>query len=182
MSMIPSNPLMSIASFKPTDIDRIVYVAHAHDLSVIARAPHIHTDEINRQFDRDVWGIMSPYLETDDQTRSLIDTCYFAPLGQRSWSGSRGTQFNDERPDFRPFANYNMLLFTHIKSQMGYDNLDAIIAIKSLNAIAFSPNDTAASLGFPSAPADCPETVRIHANIEASTHASSKRVSLGFTF
>ena len=49
-----------------------------------------------------------------------------------------------------------MLIFTQIKSQMGYDSLDAILA----------PNDTAALLGFPSASADYPEVVRIHANIK----------------
>ena len=56
----------------------------AHGLSVTARVPHIRADEINRWLDRGVQGIMTPHIETADQTRALVDACYFAPLGQRS--------------------------------------------------------------------------------------------------
>ncbi len=175
-------------AFNPTDVDRIVHVAHAHGLSVTARVPHIRADEINRWLDRGVQGIMAPHIETADQTRALVDACYFAPLGQRSWGGGRGTEFNDEaalasyggRPGFRQFADDNMLVFAQIESQLGYDNLDAILAIKGLDAIAFGPNDLAASLGFPGAPADHPEVVRVHADIEARTRAAGKRISLDY--
>ena len=64
-----------------------------------------------------------------------------------------------------------MLVFAQIESQLGYDNLDAI---------AFGPNDLAASLGFPGAPADHPEVVRVHADIEARTRAAGKRISLDY--
>ena len=69
-------------ALNPTDVDRIVHVAHG--LSVTARVPHIRADEINRWLDRGVQGIMTPHIETADQTRALVDACYFAPLGQSS--------------------------------------------------------------------------------------------------
>ena len=173
-------------AFNPTDVDRIVHVAHAHGLSVTARVPHTRSDEINRWLDRGVQGIMAPHIETAAQVQTLVDACYFAPLGQRSWGGGRGTEFNDDialepyggRPGFRQFANDNMWVFAQVESRRGYENLDEILAVEGLDAIAFGHFDLAASLGFPGEGADHPEVARIQADIAVRARAAGKSLSL----
>ncbi len=173
-------------AFNPAAVDRLVHLAHAHGLSVKARVPNIAADEINRWLDRGVQGILAPHIETGAQAQALVHACYFGPAGHRSWGGGRGTEFNDEgrlqtvyggRSRFIKFANRNMLVMAQVESRRGYENLDAILAVEGLHAIAFGAFDLAFSLGFPGAGADHPEVARVMADIEARTRAAGKRMS-----
>jgi len=172
-------------AFNPVDVDRIVQVAHAHGLSVKARVPNIRADEINQWLDRGIQGIMAPHIETGAQAQALVDACYFAPLGHRSWGTHRGTAFNDEtlvtetyggRRAFAEFANANMFVYAQVESKLGYENLDAILAVEGLHAIAFGPFDLGFSLGLPGAGAEHPEIRRILDDITQRTRAAGKRL------
>ena len=126
-------------------------------------------------------GHYGTHIETGTQAQQLVDACYFAPLGHRSWGTHRGTAFNDDellgtkyggRREFAEFANANTLVYAQVESQLGYANLDEILAVKGLHAIAFGPYDLGFSLGLPGAGADNPEIGRILADIEARTRAA----------
>lgn len=173
-------------AFSPVAVDRIVQAAHAHGLTVKARVPNIAADEINRWLDRGVQGILAPHIETGTQAQALADACYFGPVGHRSWGGGRGTEFNDEerlrtrygsRTQFIAFANRNMLVMAQVESQRGYENLDDILAVEGLHALAFGAFDLAFSLGLPGAGAEHPEVARVMADIETRTRAAGKRMA-----
>lgn len=172
-------------AFNPVAVDRIVQVAHAHRLSVKARVPNIRADEINQWLDRGIQGIMAPHIETGAQAQALVDACYFAPLGHRSWGTHRGTAFNDDtlvtekyggRRAFAEFANANMFVYAQVESKLGYENLDAILAVDGLHAIAFGPFDLGFSLGLPGAGAEHPTIRRILDDITQRTRTAGKRL------
>ena len=173
-------------AFNPVSVDQIVHVAHAHGLSVKARVPNIRADEIIQWLDRGIQGIMAPHIETGGQAQQLVDACYFAPLGHRSWGTHRGTAFNDEtlvaekyggRRAFAEFANDNMLVYAQVESKLGYENLDDILAVEGLHAIAFGPFDLAFSAGLPGEGANHPEIARMQTDIERRTRAAGKHLS-----
>lgn len=173
-------------AFNPTAIDQIVHVAHAHGLSVKARVPNIRPDEIIQWLDRGVQGIMAPHIETGEQAQQLVDACYFPPLGHRSWGTHRGTAFNDEellqtkfggRRGMAEFANANMLVYAQVESKMGYENLDDILAINGLHAIAYGPFDLGFSLGLPGEGADHPEVAQVQADMKARAQSAGKRLA-----
>lgn len=173
-------------AFNPVAVDQIVHVAHAHGLCVTARVPNIRADEINQWLDRGIQGIMAPHIETGEQAQALVDACYFAPLGHRSWGTHRGTGFNDDtliaakfggRAQFVEFANQNMLVYVQIESKRGYENLDDILAVEGLHAVAFGPFDLAFSLNLPGQGAGHPEVDRIQADIKQRAYAAGKRLS-----
>ncbi len=172
-------------AFNPVTVDNIVSVAHAHGLTVKARVPNHNADEINRWLDRGIQGILAPHIETGAQAQALVAACYFGPLGQRSWGGGRGTEFNDDtllearyggRQSFAEFANDNMLVWIQIESRRGFDNLDAILAVEGLDGVAFGPYDLGYSLGLPGAGAEHPTVARLHGEIERRTRAAGKRL------
>lgn len=173
-------------AFSSTDVDQIVNIAHAHGLSVKARVPNIRADAINQWLDRGIQGIMAPHIETGAQAQQLVDACYFAPKGHRSWGTHRGTAFNDEtllttrygsRGAFAEFADANMLVYAQVESQKGYENLDEILAVKGLHAIAFGPFDLGFSLGLAGAGAEHPEIERIQTDMETRARAAGKRLA-----
>lgn len=176
-------------SFSPDSVDLLCRVAHGYGLSVTARVPSIDPYVINLWLDRGVQGILGPHVETGEEAQRLADACLLPPDGRRSWGGGRGTLFNEDaaldaehggKLGFARWANANMIVSAQLESKLGYDNLDAILAVQGLGVIAGGPNDLAASLGHPGE-ADHPERQRLTAEIERRAHAAGKKVSSDLT-
>jgi 4-hydroxy-2-oxoheptanedioate aldolase len=170
--------------FTPATVDLICRVANGYGMSVTARVPSIEPWMINLWLDRGIQGIVGPHVETGQQAQQLADAGLFPPDGRRSWGGWRGTEFNEDaflnaahggKLGYMRWANANMIVACQIESKKGYDNLDAILAVKGLTAITGGPNDFAASLGHPGEP-DHPERARLTDDAEARARAAGKHV------
>ena len=171
-------------AFSPESIDEMCRLANAFGMSVTARVATIDAYWINLFLDRGVQGILGPHIETREDAQRLADACLFPPDGLRSWGGGRGTLFNEDHQlnqqggklQYARWANANMIVSAQIESKKGYDNLDAILSVEGLMAIAGGPNDFAASLGHPGEP-DHPERQRLTAEIEERTRRAGKVAS-----
>lgn len=171
--------------FSPESVDLMCRVANGYGMSVTARVPSIEPYVINLWLDRGIQGILGPHIETGEQAQQLADACLFPPDGRRSWGGGRGTEFNEDaqlnavhdgKLGFAQWSNANMIVSGQIESKKGYDNLDAILAVKGLTAVAGGPNDFAASLGHPGEP-DHPERQRLTAEIDERARKAGKHAS-----
>ena len=69
-----------------------------------------------------------------------------------------------------------MIVSAQIESKKGYDNLDAILSVKGLMALAGGPNDFAASLGHPGEP-DHHERQRLTNEIDERARKAGKVAS-----
>jgi 4-hydroxy-2-oxoheptanedioate aldolase len=151
-------------------------------MSVTARVPSIDAYVINLWLDRGIQGILGPHVETGEDAQRLADACLFPTDGKRSWGGWRGTEFNEDaylnekfggKLGYMRWANANMIVSAQIESKKAFDNLDAILAVKGLTAIAGGPNDFAASLGHPGEP-EHPERQRLTAEADAMARRAGK--------
>ncbi|MCC6178746.1 MAG: hypothetical protein IT305_25855 [Chloroflexi bacterium] len=176
-------------AFTPESVDMICRIAHGYKMSVTARVPSIDPWMINLWLDRGLQGILGPHIESGEEAQRLADACLFPPDGKRSWGGGRGTAFNQDpelnvwyggKLAFAQWSNQNMIVMAQIESKKAYDNLDAILAVPGLTAIAGGPNDFAASLGFPGEP-DHPERQRLTEDAESRARAAGKRVTSDLT-
>lgn len=169
-------------AFSPEAVDLMCRVANGYGMSVTARVPSIQPYVINLWLDRGIQGVLGPHIETGEEAQALADACLFPPDGRRSWGGGRGTLFNEDaalnavggKLAFATWANANMIVSGQLESKKGYDNLDAILAVKGLMVISGGPNDFAASLGLPGQP-DHPERVRLTAEIDRRARAAGKK-------
>jgi 4-hydroxy-2-oxoheptanedioate aldolase len=177
-------------AFSPPEIDKIVGTAHLCGMSVTARVQNIASDHINMWLDRGIQGIMAPHIETGEQAQALVNACFFAPKGGRSWGTHRGTEFNDDealdlqyggRREFTEFANDNMLVYCQVESILGYENLDDILSVDGLHAITFGHFDLALSMNMPGEGIGNPEVDRIQADMTVRARAAGKRVASDFT-
>jgi 4-hydroxy-2-oxoheptanedioate aldolase len=147
--------------FSPESIDEMCRVADGFGLTVTARVPDISGSTINSFLDRGVTGIMGPHIETAEEAQVLVDACLFGPDGQRSWGGGRGNYYNhvslldmpgSERTEYMRQTNANMLVLCQLESTRAFENLDAILEVKGMDAYVFGPNDLAQSMGLPGQP------------------------------
>ena len=123
-------------------------------------------------------GILGPHIATEADARQLVRACYFGPLGERSFGGNRGTDYNAGIPDKAAYyreANEQMLVCALLEDVAVLENLDAILAVPGIDLYSIGPNDFAQSLGYPGE-LDHPEVVKAQQEITRRIHQTGRRM------
>ena len=138
--------------------------------------PDIGSSTILRYLDREIMGILGPHIATAADARQLVRACYFGPLGERSFGGNRGTDYNagiaDKAAYYRD-ANEQMLVCALLEDAAVLENLDAILAVPGIDLFGIGPNDFAQSLGYPGQ-LDHPEVVKATQEITRRIHQAGR--------
>ena len=170
--------------FGLSEIDEICRVANAAGMTVTARVPSVDAVPIKQYLARGVQGIQGPGVESGAQARILADSCYYAPIGRRSWGPGRGHYYDHQPTMNEEFggnagyiadANANIFVIAQLESQASIDNMDDIVAVDGIHCITFGQNDMASSLGVPGEPGH--EKVKAaHAGLERRARAAGKHL------
>ena len=165
----------------PFDLERLedlCRTAERYHLTTFARVPDIGSSTILRYLDRGIIGILGPHIATEADARQLVRACYFGPLGERSFGGNRGTDYNSGIPDKAAYyreANEQMLVCALLEDAAVLENLDAILAVPGIDIYGIGPNDFAQSLGYPGQ-LDHPEVVKAQQEITRRIHQAGRRM------
>lgn len=136
-------------------LEDICRTAERYNLTPFARVPDIGSSTILRYLDRGIRGILGPHIATEADARQLVRACYFGPIGERSFGGNRGTDYNAMIPDKAAYyreANDQMLVCALLEDAAVQKNLDAILSVPGIDLYGIGPNDFAQSLGYPGQP------------------------------
>ena len=108
---------------------------------------------------------------------------HLGPDGQRSWGGGRGNYYNhaslldipgSERTEYMRQTNANVLVLCQLVSTRTFENLDAILEVKGIDAYVFGPNDLA-SMGLPGQPGH-PDVVAAERQVADRIHAAGGKL------
>ena len=148
----------------PETIDSFCRMCDGWNLTPSMRVPDQIPSNILNYLDRGIKTITSPNVETKEQAQMLIEHCYFAPEGLRSYTSKRVTRFGTEKDLSRMMAqtNEDLMVIPQIESITAYQNLDEILDVKGIEVLAGGPNDLAQSMGFPGRP-DHPDCLKVTA-------------------
>jgi len=143
----------------------------------IVRPSENHFTEIGKLLDAGASGIISPLVDDADSAKVLADAIHYPPIGARS--------LGPRRPLLRWGADYRnrttelIVSFAMIETRSGLDNLDAILAVPTLDGVFVGPSDLALALGCePAADPTDERVLEAIANIADRAHASGKRVGI----
>lgn len=159
-------------------IEHICRTAESVGITPIARVPDLNASTILRYLDRGITGILGPHIASRDDVERLVKACYFGPLGERSFGGNRGTDYNHGISDKAAYyceANENMLVGALLEDASVIDNLDAILAVPGVDYFGIGMNDFAQSLGFPGEP-EHPEVQRASAGISERIRSAGRKM------
>src|SRR6185437_2727182 len=163
----------------PFDLERLedlCRTAERYHLTTFARVPDIGSSTILRYLDRGISAILGPHVATEADARQLARACYFGPIGERSFGGNRGTDYNAMIPDKAAYyreANEQMLVVALLEDAVVLDNLPSILAVPGIDLYSIGPNDFAQSLGYPGQP-DHPEVVKTMQEITRRIHQAGR--------
>ena len=166
--------------FTPESIDDLCRVADLAGLTPLARVTSNDAPTINRFLDRGIMGVMAPHINTAEEARAVVNAVRFGPIGQRSWGGGRGTDWNNQPTDevkqaYMRETNSNMLLMVQLETAQAYENLDSILKVEGIDFYAYGPNDLAQSMGYPGQP-NHPKALEATRRTTERIHAAGKKV------
>ena len=164
------------APITPETIDRFCRMCDGWGLTPAMRVPDQIQSNILNYLDRGMRVITIPNLENKEQAQKLVEYCYFAPRGLRSYTSKRVTRFGFET-DLKAMmdrTNDELLIVPQLESITAYENLDEILKVEGIEAFAGGPNDLAQSMGLPGQP-DHPDCLKVTQEGTEKIHAAGKR-------
>ena len=103
----------------------------------LCRPPDGTMENIKRALDAGAWGIVAPMVDTLEQARAIVDSCYYPPFGRRSVGG--GTHYlslGTSDAEYKERANEAIACVLMTESPQGVENAPAIYALPGVDASA----------------------------------------------
>lgn len=117
-----------------------------YDTDIIVRAYEGDKALIKRLLDIGAQTLLVPMVDTAGQAEEIVSYTRYPPSGVRGVAGARAARWTRVSGYFDS-ANDGICLIAQIESKEGLANLDAICAVKGIDALFVGPSDMAAALG-----------------------------------
>ena len=163
------------APVTPETIDRFCRLCDGWGVTPTMRVPDQIPSNILNYIDRGIKAITVPFVNTRPEAEAVVDCCYFAPKGHRSYTSKRVMRFGlvDDLKDMMDRTNDDLLVMPQIEDIKAYNNLDEILKVDGIKVFAGGPNDLAQSMGYPGQP-DHPDCLKVTDEGTAKIHAAGK--------
>ena len=163
------------APVTPETIDRFCRLCDGWGVTPTMRVPDQIPSNILNYIDRGIKAITVPFVNTRAEAEAVVDCCYFAPKGHRSYTSKRVMRFGlvDDLKDMMDRTNDDLLVMPQIEDIKAYNNLDEILEVAGIKVFAGGPNDLAQSMGHPGQP-DHPDCLKVTDEGTAKIHAAGK--------
>ena len=119
------------------------------DLACIVRVPELNVGSIKRVLDLGAGGIIVPQIETGEQAAAAVRFARYTPDGERGMGLARAHGYGFRFREYVARANDEITVVVQVEHARAVENIDAIAAVKGLDAVFVGPYDLSASLGHP---------------------------------
>lgn len=113
----------------------------------LVRLAQGHPKDCKQALDAGSGGVIVPMVETVEQLIQVRDACRWPPSGTRGVGFSRANLFGKHFDAYQDEAQAPLLV-AMIEHTRAVENLEAILAVKGLDAILIGPYDLSASMGL----------------------------------
>ena len=111
----------------------------------IVRVPWLEPGIIMKSLDAGAYGLICPMVNTKEDAERLVSYTRYAPQGTRSNGPIRALLYGGA--DYQKHANDTVVVFAMVETKQALDNLDAILAVKGIDAVYIGPSDLSLALG-----------------------------------
>jgi 2-keto-3-deoxy-L-rhamnonate aldolase RhmA len=126
--------------------------ADAHGMTPLLRVPSLDAQSIMRALDGGAMGIIVPNVSTAEQARAAVEFARYRANGRGVRGACPSTRaaryLADDWDAFVRWSNENTTVWALIETVEGVRNVDAILAVEGLDAIALGPFDLSHELGL----------------------------------
>jgi 2-dehydro-3-deoxyglucarate aldolase/4-hydroxy-2-oxoheptanedioate aldolase len=119
----------------------------AGDCPCVIRVPSGDEIWIKKALDIGAAGIIVPQVHTADQAKLIVKSCKYSPMGSRGVGIGRAHNYGMDFEKYIKTANQHTAVILQAESRQAINNIEAIAAVKGVDAILVGPYDLSASLG-----------------------------------
>lgn len=132
-------------------IRMLVATTPRQKLIPMVRIPTTQYHFVSRVLDMGAMGIMAPMVESAEETRLLVRSAKYPPIGRRgaAFSIAHDDYRNDPIADTVKSANEETLLIVQVETATGLENLEEIAAVPEIDVLWIGLYDLTSSLGIP---------------------------------
>lgn len=157
--------------FEWRDIEAMCIAAEYHGITTIARIPDASVATVTRFLDRGVKGVIVPHVNSVEQAKAVVDAAYYAPLGNRSFGGTRPKfvyGVKQHEPEFLAECNRTTLVSIMVETREALAAAGDIAALEGVDFMSFGMMDLSQALGHAGNPG--------HADVAAAVEEASGRI------
>jgi 2-keto-3-deoxy-L-rhamnonate aldolase RhmA len=102
-----------------------------------------------RALDVGAMGVICPHVENPEEVRHILDSCLYAPLGQRglSMSSIHLAHRRVTQKEYVEWANANTLIIIQPETEKAIAHIEKLVSIPGVDAVMIGPHDLSLSLG-----------------------------------
>ena len=114
----------------------------------IVRTPWNDMVAVKRILDAGAYGVLIPYVNTQEEARNAVAACKYPPPGVRGVAPSpRAPGWNMNSMNYLAHANDEILVMTAVETLEAVDHIEEILQIEGLDGVFIGPMDLATSMG-----------------------------------
>jgi 4-hydroxy-2-oxoheptanedioate aldolase len=125
----------------------MLYAMARTDTTPLVRVPWNEPGIIGRVLDAGAGGVIIPMVNTADDARAAVRSCFYGPKGARSM-GPVGVSARAGREGYFGSANDSVLCIPMIETKEAVENLDEILAVPGIDAVYIGPADLSITYGL----------------------------------
>ena len=129
---------------------RAMLQAAAHTGAVpIVRVLRLDQREIGRMLDLGAAGILCPFINTEEDARTLVAATRYPPQGTRSYGPRRAGGFGLEPTGYDALVRDALICLAMIESAEAVANIARIVAVDGITGCVIGPLDLSIDFGVP---------------------------------
>jgi 4-hydroxy-2-oxoheptanedioate aldolase len=127
----------------------IFTVARTEEIVPLVRVTVATYPYLARALDVGAMGVICPHVDTPEEVRHILDSCLYAPLGQRglSMSNIHLAHRRTTQKEYVEWANANTLIVIQPETRKAIENIEKLVSSPGIDAVMIGPQDLSLSLG-----------------------------------
>jgi len=127
----------------------IFTVARTEEIVPLVRVTVATYPYLARALDVGAMGVICPHVDTPEEVRHILDSCLYAPLGQRglSMSNIHLAHRRTTQKEYVEWANANTLIVIQPETKKAIENIQKLVSSPGVDAVMIGPQDLSLSLG-----------------------------------
>ena len=130
------------------ELDACIRAAHASDIAPLVRLSSHDGAQVSRAADLGAVGVIVPHVNTADELERLLSHAQFPPVGNRGcYPAVRAARYGvTPWRDYADRTRTNFAVVPLLEEPRAFEDLDALLDVDGLRAVAIGPLDLAARL------------------------------------
>lgn len=136
-------------TFDLGSLDNFIGFLRALEIGVHAKVLGPTVEAVQQALDFGADSVIIPHIEGAEHAAAVCTAAKYPPLGKRSYAGGRCMGFTRQTDDYFPAENARIRCWPMCETATALEDIDAILALPTVDGIFMGPSDLALSRGRP---------------------------------